>query len=62
MPHKTVKKTVEAAKKAARKTMTDQIRDKAFLLSLDRVKLGRHGDETSDWLEAENQVKATLRV
>jgi predicted dithiol-disulfide oxidoreductase (DUF899 family) len=36
----------------------NQIRQAAYFKWLDRANTGRHGDQTSDWLEAEQQIKA----
>ena len=65
MPRKTVKQTIKAMKrKAARgKSLTQKIRERAYLLHLDQLTSDRYdGDDLSDWLKAENQVKTTMQA
>lgn len=37
--------------------VTNQIRERAYLLYLDRAQTQKPGDQTSDWLQAEQQVE-----
>jgi len=42
--------------------ITHQIRVQAYLMSLNRASGLKSGDPTSDWLEAERQVKETIQA
>jgi len=47
-----------AAQVGAAKPSMDQLRLKAYEVYLARTKAGRPGDPTTDWLEAERQLKS----
>ena len=55
----TKKGTTTAKKKASPKKQvsTDDIRIRAQQIYHERVHKGQHGDELSDWLDAEKQLK-----
>ena len=40
----------------------DKVKAKAFELFLDRERNGRAGDEISDWVQAEKEIKAKYNI
>ncbi len=57
---RTVKKSAPAAKKSVKPDLKDfleDVRQKAYALYQDRLRLGVAGDEISDWFEAEKAIK-----
>jgi hypothetical protein len=54
-----VKKTATAGKKAVskRKISAEDIRKRAEEIYRARINNGNHGDEVSDWLQAEKELK-----
>lgn len=63
MPKKELRKKADKAKKKTAADMHQihaEIRDRAYLLYLDRQQKGRPGDQLSDWLTAEGRLPLKL--
>ncbi|MCX7881791.1 MAG: DUF2934 domain-containing protein [Brevinematales bacterium] len=45
-------------KKITLQELQQEIEKRAYEISIERRAQGRHGDELSDWLEAEAEIKA----
>jgi hypothetical protein len=52
---------VKSAPAAASQVTTDDIALRAYFIAEKRQKKGLPGDSTSDWVEAERQLKAEAR-